>query len=392
MRRHLSLRMRWALWCALVVTVSGVVVVVITLELTRDLLGTRTQEELVEQGFDGPPGRPADAPRPPPGEGPPPGLEVGARIADSVFEDVRWVGVGVAAGLAVVSLGIGWVVAGRMVRPLAEITELAGEVSGARLGDRIDVDGPHDELRELSETFNAMLDRLDAAFDAQRAFSAEASHELRTPLAVLRAEIDVALDDPDATPEELRATLDGLRDSVDDMTRLVAALLALSRADALSRVERHDLAMSFRDALDRFPCDGRRVVTSLDAAPVRGDRLLLDRLAANLVENADRYTPVDGTIEVRTGVEHGRSVAVVGNDGPAFDDEMIERALARFDRPTGTDRTAAGSGLGLSIVAAIVRSHGADLDVRPRDGGGLTVAVRFATPTRSVRGHDAASE
>jgi signal transduction histidine kinase len=250
-------------------------------------------------------------------------------------------------------------------------------VSGARLGERIALDGPDDELRRLADTFDDMLDRLDVAFASQRTFVADASHELRTPLAVMRAEIEVALDDPNADPEELRTSLRTVLATVEDTTALVDRLLHLSRADTLAVVERHDLAASARTAVERIPATGAAdPVAHLVEAPVRGDPVLLDRLAGNLVENAARHNIPGGGVSVRTGVDGGDAVLTVENDGPCIAPDEVPDLFSRFrrrdeSRPTG------GAGLGLAIVAAIARTHGGTVAAEPRAGGGLRVEVRL---------------
>jgi signal transduction histidine kinase len=371
--------------CAGLVTVSGVLVLVLSLVLTDRLLHDRAHEAF------GPPatGQPVGTATGPAAGGPPNGpgpgqqqqLDAGHAVTEGVISDVRRVDLITMGVLLVASVGVGWLVAGRMLRPLDRITATAEAVSGARLGDRIALEGPDDELGRLAATFNAMLDRLDLAFGAQRAFVADASHELRTPLAVMRAEVEVALDDPDADPAALRASLRATLVTLEDTSALVDRLLHLSRADTLASVEVHDLAGSAQRAID-----GARVVAgrdpethvSLDAAAVRGDSVLLDRMAGNLVENAMRHNRVEGGVWVSTGVENGVSVLTVENDGPVVRTDEVAGLFARFQRRRETLAAGtAGSGLGLAIVAAVARTHGGTVEATARDTGGLRVEVRL---------------
>jgi signal transduction histidine kinase len=268
-----------------------------------------------------------------------------------------------------------------MLRPLDQITATAEAVSGARLGERIGLAGPDDELGRLAATFDAMLDRLDTAFDAQRAFVADASHELRTPLAVMRAEVEVALDDPEADPIALRQSLRATLATLEETSALVDRLLHLSRADTLATIEVHDLAGSAAKAVD-----GARVAigprpeahAALDPAAVRGDAVLLDRMAGNLVENAVRHNRPGGSVWVRTGIDGEASVLTVENDGPAVAADEVAGLFARFQRRRETMVAGtAGSGLGLAIVAAVARTHGGTVTATPREAGGLRVEVRL---------------
>jgi signal transduction histidine kinase len=398
-RRSLTLRVRWALVSAALVTVSGVVVLVLSLVLTDRLLHDRAHQTLgqpttaqpaaAQPGAGAVGGGTGGAANPlglPPPAGPDPQqqarLDAGHDVTEGVIADVRRVDLITMGVLALASVGIGWLVAGRMLRPLDRITAAAESVSGARLGDRITLDGPDDELGRLAATFNAMLDRLDVAFDAQRSFVADASHELRTPLAVMRAEVEVALDDPDADRDALRASLQATLVTLEDTSALVDRLLHLSRADTLASVGVVDLAGSAAKAID-----GALVVAAgcepsthaaLAQAEVRGDGVLLDRMAGNLVENAVRHNRADGSVWVWTGIEDGSSVLTVENDGPVVSPDEVAGLFARFQRRRETLAAGTvGSGLGLAIVAAVARTHGGTVQATPRDDGGLRVEVRL---------------
>jgi signal transduction histidine kinase len=284
-------------------------------------------------------------------------------------------------GATLLAIALGWALADRALRPLARITATARTVSDERLGERIAADGPDDELRELAETFDAMLDRLEDAFDAQRRFVANASHELRSPLTVIRTEADVALDDPAATREELREALRGVLDATDRTESLLAALLLLARTQreliALEPVDLADVARVALDALrDEVRAAGITVRTSLAHAPAQGDPVLIDRLVANLVENAVRHNARPGLVEVTTHREAGAALLRVTNTGAVLSAEDVARMTEPFER-LGRRAGPGGSGLGLSIVRSVVDAHAGRLTLAAADGGGLEAQVRL---------------
>jgi signal transduction histidine kinase len=222
--------------------------------------------------------------------------------------------------MALVSVGLGWLVAGRVLRPLSAITATARRLEGSTLHERINLQGPQDELKELADTFDQMLGRLDAAFETQRRFVADASHELRTPLAIARSEVDVALADRETDPAELRAMAGRVLEANQRSERLIEDLLTLARSERqLRAAEPLDLAMAAADALEVAAPEvarlGLRVSRVLGAAPVTGDRALLERLVANLVENAVRHNRPGGWVEVDTGRAGSVSVVRVANGG-----------------------------------------------------------------------------
>jgi signal transduction histidine kinase len=296
---------------------------------------------------------------------------------------------GVLGLTALGSLGLGWVVAGRVLRPLQQITATAQRLSERTLDQRIALDGPDDELKELADTFDRMLGRLDAAFDAQGRFVANASHELRTPLAITHTEVDVALADPDTPNAELRAMAERVRDATQRSERLIEGLLTLARSERQPRVwEPVDLADAAAQALEYARREGGaaglRVVSGLREAPVEGDPALLERMVANLVENAVRHNQPDGWLEVTTGISDGRVFVNVANGGRAIPADRVESLFEPFRRLHGRVASpAAGAGLGLSIVRAVARAHGGDAHAWALPDGGLEVTVRFPVRTEA---------
>jgi signal transduction histidine kinase len=296
---------------------------------------------------------------------------------------------GVALGLmALVSVGLGWLVAGRALRPLASITATARRLEGSTLHERINLQGPQDELKELADTFDQMLGRLDAAFETQRRFVANASHELRTPLAIARTEVDVALADPASGPAELRAMAERVLEANQRSEQLIEGLLTLARSERrLAAEEPLDLAMAAADALSVAAAEvqrlGLRVRRVLGAAPVAGDRVLLERLVANLVENAVRHNHPGGWVEVDTGRAGPLAVVRVANGGPPILPAQVAALFEPFRR-LAPDRTASarGAGLGLSIVHSVATAHGGTAEATALAGGGLEVRVQLPVAPR----------
>jgi signal transduction histidine kinase len=287
-----------------------------------------------------------------------------------------------AAALLLVTLGsiaAGWLIAGRVLRPIARITATARSISGRTLHERIALGGPRDELRELADTFDTMLGRLQHAFESQHRFVANASHELRTPLAIVRTELDVTLADPDADVQDLRAMAHVVRDANERMERLIASLLALARSEGGVGAPRPaDLAELARAAIAAESTLGGEVAldVALDPAPVRGDSVLLERLAANLVENAARYSASGGWVRVRTESVGGESRLLVENPGPPIDQDALPALLEPFRRLEGSRaRATGGYGLGLAVVRAVAEAHGGRVELLARKEGGLCVTV-----------------
>jgi signal transduction histidine kinase len=287
------------------------------------------------------------------------------------------VGLGI---MGIVSGAVGWLLAGRALRPVHAITGAARRASEENLSERLALGGPDDELKELADTYDAMLARLDAAFASQRRFVANASHELRTPLTVMRTAIDVTLAKPDRTPAQLEDMAAEVRTAVDRAEALIEALLTLARSDrGTAAREPADLAVLAEDALDSAARAIRdrslRVETSLQPAPTCGDVVLLDRLVANLVDNAVRHNNPGGWIQVVTGMRGDAASLTVTNGGPKIDPELAPLLFEPFRRlgnePTGSQ----GAGLGLSIVRSVAAAHHGTVLARSRPAGGLDVSV-----------------
>jgi signal transduction histidine kinase len=285
--------------------------------------------------------------------------------------------------MAAVSIALGWIIAGRVLRPIRTITEAAQNISATNLHERLALTGPNDELRKLGDTIDSLLARLDDAFDAQRRFVANASHELRTPLTVMRALVQMTLTDPGATTESFRAACQDVLAEADQQERLIEALLVLARSErGLDHREPLDLADITSAVLGNRCGDadrrGLRIRSAIEAAPIEGDARLAERLVVNVVDNAIRHNADQGEIVVSTGRRLGRSFLSVANTGPEVPADQVGRLFEPFQR-IGSDSTdhSGGLGLGLSIVQAIGDAHGARLTARPRPGGGMVIEATF---------------
>jgi signal transduction histidine kinase len=281
------------------------------------------------------------------------------------------------AGVILLGAVAGWIVAGRILRPVHRLTAAARAASEQDLSQRIALQGPRDELHELADTFDSMLERLDRAFTTQRQFIANASHELRTPLTVMRTAIDVVLAKPEPTGDELVSMATDVRQAVDQAERLIEALLVLARNDQTRTLtDSLDLAAVAEDALEGRAPDGITTITALDEAPVTGDGVLLERLVANLLDNAERYNVAGGTIEISTTTENGASLVRVINTGRVVPPDQLERLFlpfTRLDDRIGHD----GFGLGLTLVSSIAAVHGGTVDATAVTTGGLDISVRL---------------
>jgi signal transduction histidine kinase len=291
------------------------------------------------------------------------------------------VGLVLMAGLSAL---LGWVMAGRVLRPVHAITAAARRASEENLGERIGLAGPEDELKELADTFDAMLARLDAAFASQRRFVANASHELRTPLTVMRTAIDVTLAKKERTPAQLEAMAAEVRQATGQAERLVEALLTLARSDrGVGAWSALDLAVLAEDALDAVAPEIRagtiRVTAELEPGLAAGDPVLVERLVCNLIDNAVRHNTPGGWLEVTSGSRGGLAFLTVANSGPVIGEADVSSLFEPFYRRCqhGGPDAPEGSGLGLSIAASVVKAHHGEIATAPLAGGGLAIAVRL---------------
>src|SRR5579872_6882261 len=298
---------------------------------------------------------------------------------------------GIALGIAsVVAFTLGWLAAGRILRPLSTITATARRISATSLSERLNLPGPDDELKELGDTLDGLFARLEASFEAQRHFVANASHELRTPLTADRALLQVALDDPDTSAEAWRSTAGELLASNDEQKHLIDALLTLASSESgLDHRELTDLAgicetVLARPAFLRDPLDVD-IDTAILPAGLVGDPRLLERLIANLVDNAVSHNLAGGSVHISTGTEDGKAILTVTNTGPVIPPGEIDRLFQPFQRldPRRAHHKH-GHGLGLSIVQAIATSHEATVTTYPQPEGGLSITVTFPAPTSSA--------
>ncbi len=285
------------------------------------------------------------------------------------------------AGAALLAAVAGWLVAGRILRPVHRLTAAARAASEQNLSQRIALRGPRDELRELADTFDTMLERLDRAFTSQRQFIANASHELRTPLTVMRTAMDVVLAKPEPTRAELVSMAADVRQAVYHSERLIEALLVLARNDqARAFTDPLDLAAVAEDALEGRISPGITTTTTLDEAPVSGDGVLLERLVVNLLDNAERYNITGGTVAISTTAHDTTSVLRVVNTGAVVPADMVERLFLPFTRLD--DRTRHdGFGLGLALVSSIATAHNGTVHATAVPTGGLDITVRLPRRT-----------
>jgi signal transduction histidine kinase len=285
-------------------------------------------------------------------------------------------------GTLVLAVALGWVLAGRALRPLHRVTGTATRIADRSLHERIALTGPDDEIKELADTIDEMLERLDRSFDAQRRFVANASHELRTPLAVNRTMLEVAVGNPDIS-DDLKRLAPRLLATNERSERLVEGLLTLAGSER-EVVERTaiDLAEVVSVAVEQEQHEalqhGVTVTTDLRPAPIAGSPVLIERMAANLVQNAVRHSPPDGETIVRTGCWEAHSVLQVENPGVVLRPDEIDELFEPFRR--GNGRTSSrGVGLGLSIVRSVAQAHGGKVSAHPRENGGLVVRVELPT-------------
>jgi signal transduction histidine kinase len=297
--------------------------------------------------------------------------------------DLFWYSVLALAVMVALSVALGWYVSGRVLRPLRTITATARRISASNLHERLALAGPHDELKELGDTIDSLLGRLELAFEAQRRFVAHASHELRTPLARQRAVGQVAISDPTATVESLRLAHERVLAAGAQQEAIIDALLSLARGEAGGvREDRIDLAAlageALRSAAGEIERRGLRLESEIAPTVLTGNERLVERLVANLVDNAVRHNHPGGEITVSTSSSDGVALLCIANSGPIVASSELDRLLQPFQRLDPQRSTAAdGLGLGLSIAKAVADTHGATLTITAREQGGLSVEVRF---------------
>ncbi len=286
-------------------------------------------------------------------------------------------------GVATIMAGaLGWAIGRRILLPLHKVTAAARRASQERLDERISLDGPDDELKELADTFDDMLTRLDLAFASQRRFVANASHELRTPLTSMATLIDVAMSKPTRTTEQLEVLAGRVRQAVDQSEALIAGLLTLARSDrGVTAHELADLEAAAQDAIDQASTAARKsnivIDTDLSSGPTLGDRVLLERLVANLIDNAVRYNLTGGTVRVVTGSDDDASYITVTNSGPLVPESAVTSLFEPFTRLEERVSNGQGAGLGLSIVTSVVNAHHGHLHAEALPNGGMKISVRL---------------
>jgi signal transduction histidine kinase len=308
---------------------------------------------------------------------------LGAALQEAARQRVLVAG-SVAFLLAVIAtVLLAWVITGQVLRPLHDVTATARRLSAESLDERLRLPGPRDEVAELADTFDAMLDRLEAAFQSQRRFVANASHELRTPLAVVRTEVEVTLADPAADEAELRRMAGVIRDATLRAQQLVDGLLVLARTEsgALRAQEPADLASLTHTALRIVAPEARsrglRVTTQLTPALTVGDPALLERVVGNLVENAVRHNIAGGWVEICTAAVGEQATLRVSSSGEVVAPDAVSALFEPFHRGWIARTAHDGAGLGLSIVRAVVTAHGGTVHAEPVHGGGLAVTVHL---------------
>jgi signal transduction histidine kinase len=309
------------------------------------------------------------------------GLGAADQRASDLHELLLWSLAGL--GVGTITAGVlGWTTGRRILLPLHTVTAAARRASHEHLGERISFDGSDDELKELADTFDDMLARLDRAFASQRRFVANAAHELRTPVASARTLIDVAMAKPVRTTEQMEVLAVRVREVLGQSEALIEGLLTLARSDrGLTSYEPADLEAAAQDAIDQVSETARDSKIVIDAdlspSPALGDRVLLERLAANLLDNAVRYNVTGGTVSVVTRTDDGMSSITVTNTGPLVPESAVESLLEPFTRLDGRVGSGQGVGLGLSIVASVVDAHHGQLHAEALPSGGMTISARI---------------
>ena len=308
--------------------------------------------------------------------------EIESNVEESTLTDMRRFFFGALGGMFVASLGVGWLVAGMVLRPVKEITTAARQIQVTDLSHRIGLGGPQDELRELADTFDELLGRLEEAFGEQRRFIQEASHELRNPLAVMRTNLEVALADPEQSAEDLRHAAEVVSRATERMSRLVDDLLLYAREET-PEMERAPVELStvIREEVDEFfvSAAARRLELVCDAPRgvwVMGDENALRQMLANLLANAVRLAPEGSTVSVEGGQEDETVFVAVADEGPGIDPADQQKVFQRFWRGEEREKRGANdadrsrSGLGLTIVRQRAEAHGGRVELRSEPGSG----------------------
>jgi len=302
---------------------------------------------------------------------------------------LEFTGAGLVLG-TLLAAGLGWAVSRRVLRPLTAVTTAAQAASQENLGQRLALAGPPDELKELADTFDAMLARLEAAFASQRRFVANASHELRTPLTEMRTLIDVTTAKPAASAAQLEPVLTAIGAAVDKSEELIEALLTLARSDrGPGPAELVDLPTAVEDAIDLIgPAAKARQIqigTALQDAQVAGDRVLLERLVSNLIDNAVKHNVTGGWVLASTKTGTGIAEITVANGGEHIPPDQVTGLFEPFRRLSGRTGTRPGTGLGLSIVASVAKAHGGHAKAHARPDGGLHVQITLPATANEHR-------
>jgi signal transduction histidine kinase len=363
-RSRLTIRARLTLIYTGLFALCGATLLMLTYALVRlrlfDATATPTRVELQRVATDNP-------------------EDLVTRIRTEALEMVFWQSGIAFTVMTSLTLALGWIVASRAMAPVRKIATMAGRLSAETLDSRIALTGPRDELTQLSDTFDAMLDRLQRAFDAQRLFIANASHELRTPLAVITTAVDVTLARPAPTPQDYRSALRRIHDAAARCDRLTTALLQLAQTQHRTpATDTVDLRAVVDQAIRHLRGAGELEVRAV-LTPVRvgGDRELLGLLVRNIVENAANHNKPRGWVRVALSRQGDEAVLVVENSGPVVSQSELEMLRAPFRRASGRTVGVGGHGLGLAIADAVIAGHTGMLRLAPGSDGGLLVEIRL---------------
>jgi signal transduction histidine kinase len=407
-KRGLTIRLKLTLWTGGFFLLAGILLICVNYFMVhdsmtvapgkvRDLIAER--HNLDESEFEEPPLAAGPGTRPPEIWIIDPAGGISGRVFEEALRELRdealhqlWTKSLIALGIiAVLTFGLAWILAGRMLRPVHKITSTARRLSGSTLHERIGMTGPRDELKDLADTFDQMLERLDTAFTAPKEFVANASHELRTPLTIIRTEMDVAMSDPNLSAEQLQEMGSAITQAVDRSEDLIDGLLVLASAERTPPLTDLDLAEITMNEVDLASSEadalGLRLELDLQPAPVKGEKSLLQRMAGNLVENAVRHNKPDGWFSVKTSLENGRAILEVANSGSIVSPDDADRLFERFYRPDKSrSRKTGGFGLGLSIVKSVVTALNGSIELEAPQSGGLRVTVSLPAGTASGQG------